>query len=54
MVKIDKDSVKKIVNGAVLLISAIGAFSDVIVKDKKDKEFEAMKKAIEELQKRGS
>lgn len=51
MAKFDKDSAKKIFSGAMLLISAIGAFSDVIVKDKKEKEFEALKKAVEELKK---
>lgn len=47
--KINKDSVKKIFSGAILLITAVAAFGDVFDKDRKDKEFEQMKKDIKEL-----
>lgn len=40
---------KSILGGAVLLVSAIGAFVDVFEKDRKDKAFETMKKDIEAL-----
>lgn len=41
--------VKSILGGAVLLVSAIGAFVDVFEKDRKDKAFETMKKDVEAL-----
>lgn len=49
MAKFNKEQVKKIFSGALLLATAIGAFSDVFDKDRKDREFEEMKKAIKEL-----
>lgn len=42
-------AVKKVFGAGVLLISAITAASEVFEKDRKEKEFEAMKKDIAEL-----
>lgn len=47
--KINKNSVEKIFSGAILMITAVAAFGEVFVKDRKDKEFEQMKKDIKEL-----
>lgn len=49
MAKINKDSVKKIFSGAVLLITALGAFSEVFDKDRKDKELEQLKADVKAL-----
>ena len=42
--------VKKVLSTVLLVVSAVGAFTDVFEKDKKAKEFEEMKKAIADLQ----
>lgn len=42
-------AVKKAFGAGMLLITAITAASDVFEKDRKDKEFEAMKKDIADL-----
>lgn len=44
--------VKKICSTIVLVGTAIGSFIGVFAEDKRNKEFEEMKKAIEELQKK--
>ena len=49
MAKIDKNSVNKIFSGAVLLITALGAFSEVFDKDRKDKELEQLKADVKAL-----
>lgn len=48
--KIDSSKAKKVFGSVVLVMTAIGAFADVFLKDQKEKEFEAMKKAIADLQ----
>lgn len=45
----DMSKLKKIGGTALLVLTAFSAAMDVINADKKEKEFEAMKKAIEEL-----
>ena len=47
---VNLEKVKKVFSGVMLVVTAITAFADVFDKDRKDKEFEAMKKAIADLQ----
>ena len=49
-----KFSAKGILSTAMLVATAVGAVADVIAKDKKDKEFEQMKKTLDELTKKGN
>lgn len=48
--KIDKTDVQKALGTVLLIASAVGAFIDVFDKDKKEKEFEELKKAVADLQ----
>ena len=41
--------IKKIFNTVVLVTTAVGAAVNVFTNDKKDKEFEQLKKTVEEL-----
>ena len=46
----NKKNAQKIFSTILLIGTAVSAAVNVFVEDKKDKEFESMKKAIEELQ----
>ena len=48
----DKTKLKAVFSTGMLVLTAIGAFADVLAKDKKEKEFQEMKKALAELQKK--